>query len=288
MFTRSLSLLVAGLLSLSIAPAAFAATPAASSDLAASSPRTTVLFVGGYGSTLSKTESDFSPVQSALQSLNSHLTFTDYSYTGWNAETCTPLDYQPTDTGQDFETSKQLLLTTIATIRAHCGAQRIIIIGHSLGGLIALHALAEKPIAQVTDLVTVDSPLGGAPAVEIDTCVDAGLCVDGPVTDTLAGLYTSWDQTAADNADRVKRLAQAGTRVTAWGNQSDCLYAPAVCLPFARNFLSSYDVRETQWLGVDHAIRRDYAPKYALAGVLFSHDILLSMAANDMATDLLS
>jgi pimeloyl-ACP methyl ester carboxylesterase len=286
MRSRSLSLLVTALLLFTIVPAAFAAAP--SSGATVDPAHTTVLFVGGYGSTLARATADFAPLQSALQSQDPGISFAQYSYTGWNPDTCSALDYQSADTSQDFEASKRVLLTTIASLHARCGAQRIIVIGHSLGGLIALHALADKPVPQVTDLVTVDSPLGGAPAEEIQACVDAGLCVDGPVTTVLANLYNAWNQTATDNVGRVSRLEIAGTRVTAWGNQSDCLYAPAVCLPFARNLLSTFDVRETQWLGVDHAVRRDYTPRVALAGVLFSHEIVLSMAANDMATDLFS
>jgi hypothetical protein len=61
--------------------------------------------------------------------------------------------------------------------------------------------------------------------------------------------------------------AAVGIRVTAWGNQRDCLYAPAVCLPFARGLFGAYDVRDTQWLGVDRAMRRDYGPGSSLASL---------------------
>jgi pimeloyl-ACP methyl ester carboxylesterase len=195
------------------------------------------------------------------------------------------MDYRDVDTGQDFATSEQHLLTTILLLRTQCGAQRIVVIGHSLGGLIALHAVSDSPMGEVSDIVTIDSPLGGAPAAEVQTCIDAGLCVDGPVGSLLSKLHGDWDQTALDNASRVSRLAQLGTRVTAWGNQSDCLYAPAACLPAAKTFLSPYDVRETQWLGVDRAMRRDYVPA-TLTGVLHSHDVMLSKAAGDIADDL--
>ena len=45
----------------------------------------------------------------------------------------------------------------------------IVVIGHSLGGLVAFHALSDNPMSQVTDVVTIDSPLGGAPASEVNT-----------------------------------------------------------------------------------------------------------------------
>jgi pimeloyl-ACP methyl ester carboxylesterase len=257
-------------------------------SLAATPAQTTVLVVGGYGSTLAGARRDFADLRSVLQTRDPDLAFAQYSYAGWDAEACAPLDYQQSATGQDFEMSKRLLLDTLLTLRTQCGAQHIIVIGHSLGGLLALHALADNPMGEVTDIVTIDSPLGGAPAVEIHACVKTGLCVDGPMSDVLSALNRQWDQTAVDNAARVSRLAQAGTRVTAWGNQSDCLYAPAVCLPSAGRLLGAYDVRETQWLGVDRAERRDFLPQGTLARILHSHDVMLSRAAGDIAADLLA
>lgn len=255
---------------------------------AAAAPATTVVFVGGYGSTLASATRDFADIRAALQARRASLAFVQFSYNGWNAQSCTPFDYQGADTGQDFETSKRLLIGTLGLLESNCGAQHILVIGHSLGGLIALHALSETPVHGVSDVVMLDSPLGGAPPAEMDACIEAGFCVDGPVTDELAKLNAAWDQTAQDNAARVGALAQAGIRATAWGNQSDCLYAPAVCVPFARTFLGNYDARETQWLGVDRAMRRDYPVPSSLAAALRSHKALLSSAALDIAADLLA
>jgi len=246
---------------------------------------TTILFVGGYGGSLTSAVGDFSALRSALLQHDPELRFAQYSYTGWDADACRPLDYRDVDTGQDFAVSEQRLLNTILTLRTQCGAQRIVVIGHSLGGLIALHALSDSPMGEVSDIVTIDSPLGGAPAAEIQACIDYGLCVDGPVGSLLSKLNGDWDQTALDNASRVSHLAQLGTRVTAWGNQSDCLYAPVACVPAAKRLLGAYDVRETQWLGVDRAMRRDYVPS-TLASVLHSHDVMLTRAAGDIADDL--
>jgi pimeloyl-ACP methyl ester carboxylesterase len=273
MFRRLLIVLVAALTLLPVQPA-----------LAGPSP-TTVLFVGGYGGSLTSAVGDFSALRSALLQHDPQLRFAQYSYTGWDADACRPLDYRDADTGQDFATSEQRLLNTVLTLRAQCGAQRIVVIGHSLGGLVALHALSDSPMAEVSDIITVDSPLGGAPAEEIQACIEYGLCVDGPVGSLLSRLNGDWDQTAVDNASRVSHLAQLGTRVTAWGNQSDCLYAPAACLPAAKAFLGPYDVRETQWLGVDRAMRRDYVPS-TLASILHSHDVMLTRAAGEIANEL--
>jgi pimeloyl-ACP methyl ester carboxylesterase len=285
MSTRRILLCVAALLSLTVQSGRAFASPSANTanpELA----HTTVLFVGGYGTSLASTLQMFRPLRDALEARAAGITFAHYSYAGWNAQTCAALDYQADDTGQDFETSKRLLLDTIHTLHTQCGAARILVIGHSLGGLIAFHALADNPMAEVSDIVTVDSPLGGAPAAEIAVCIDSGMCVDGPVSDFLSGLHGAWEATGLENAARVTRLAAAGIRVTAWGNQHDCLYAPAVCLPFARALFGAYDVRDTQWLGVDRAMRRDYGPRSTLASLLNSHMILLSRAAADISADL--
>ncbi len=255
---------------------------------ASMSPPTTVLFVGGYGSSLASATLAFAPLRAALLVHDPSTSVAQFSYQGWNAQTCAPLDYSNADTGQDLAVSERKLLDTIYLLSSQCGAGagRVVVIGHSLGGLVAFHALSDNPMRQVTDIVTVDSPLGGAPASAVNMCIDTGMCADGPVGGELAGLFGNWDQTARDNAARVSRLANDGIRVTAWGNQDDCLYAPTVCVPFARYVLGSVDVRATQWLGVSNAMRREYAGASTLASVLTSHQAVLSTGANDIVTNL--
>jgi pimeloyl-ACP methyl ester carboxylesterase len=285
MNARRLLVFLAPLLSLCLLPAqAFAA----STPPPGQTP-TTVLFVGGYGSSLASTTQAFAPLRAALLAHDPSTSFARYSYLGWNAQTCLPLDYTSADTGQDLGVSERKLLDTIYLLSTQCGSGtgRVVVIGHSLGGLIAFHALSDNPMRQVSDVVTIDSPLGGAPASAVDMCIDAGMCAEGPVSGELAGLFGNWDQTAHDNAARVSHLASEGIRVTAWGNQDDCLYAPTVCVPLARYVLGSVDVRDTQWLGIANAIHRDDAsPSSNLASVLTSHQALLSTGANDIVTNL--
>jgi pimeloyl-ACP methyl ester carboxylesterase len=278
---RRLVLLLATLASLLVVPAQVLAEPAPSQA------HTTVLFVGGYGSTLATASLAFAPLRAALTAHDPTTSFAQYSYQGWDAQTCAPRDYYSADTGQDFDLSERRLLETIYSLRTQCGGNaRIVVMGHSLGGLVAFHALADNPMSEVSDVVTIDSPLGGAPASTVSACVDAGLCVDGPVAAFLAGLYSTWNQTAADNSSRVARLQSAGIRVTAWGNQGDCLYAPAVCVPLARYVVGNVDARATQWLGVDHAMRHDAAPLSSLSRVLNSHQAILTSAATDIVGEL--
>jgi len=256
-------------------------------ESAPSQTPTTVLFIGGYGSTLASATLAFAPVRAALTARDPTTSFAQYSYLGWNAQSCEPRDYYSADTGQDFDLSERNLLDTIYVLRSQCGARgHIVVVGHSLGGLVAFHALSDNPMSEITDVVTIDSPLGGAPATAVNACVDSGFCADGPVSGTLTSLFSSWDQTAQDNAARVGRLAAAGIRVTAWGNQGDCLYAPAACVPLARYLVGNTDARDTQWLGVTHAMRRDYALTSSIASVLNSHQVILTRAASDIVSEL--
>ena len=281
MHARRLVLLLVTLASLLVVPAQVLAEPAPSQAHA------TVLFVGGYGSTLASATLAFAPLRAALTAHDPSTSFAQYSYQGWDAQACAPRDYYGADTGQDFDVSERGLLETIYSLRTHCGGSgRIVVIGHSLGGLIAFHALADNPMSEVSDIVTIDSPLGGAPESAVAACVDSGLCVDGPVAGYLANLFNAWNQTAAENASRVAQLQSAGIHVTAWGSQGDCLYAPSVCVPLARYLFGNIDARATQWLGVDHAMRRDAAPLSSLARVLNSHQALLSSAATDIVGEL--
>jgi pimeloyl-ACP methyl ester carboxylesterase len=248
-----------------------------------------VVFIAGYGSDLANAEVVFSPLQAALTARNPNVAFVHFSYTGTTFTGCeaTPSPYRPADTAQDIEVSKQILRETLSALKAACGADRIAIVGHSLGGLIALEALGDQTVPGVSDLVTVDSPLGGVPLPIIRACIDSGFCVDGAVVKYLAGLYVTWGGSAADNATRAAALAAAATRVSAWGNQSDCFYDVALCSTFARALLAAYDARETQWLGIPSAVRKDYPFPAYIWNIPASHLAVLLNSGAEMASDLL-
>jgi pimeloyl-ACP methyl ester carboxylesterase len=248
-----------------------------------------VVFVGGYGSNLASATADFGSIQAALIDRGARVSFVQYSYGGWHAPSCGQAQpqYTPDDTAQDIELSKRNLIGTLRMLRSECAASRIVVIGHSLGGLIAFQALADQPVPGVTDIVTIDSPLGGISPEIVWSCVDFGLCIDGPIVAYLANLNSAWSQTELDNAAKAEKLAIAGTRVSAWGNQSDCFYNLAVCAPFVRALFGNVDARETQWLGIPSAIRRDYTSPKRLSSLRISHKVVLSTAALDIALDLL-
>jgi pimeloyl-ACP methyl ester carboxylesterase len=246
------------------------------------------VFVAGYGSDLASADVVFSPLQAALAARNPNVSFVHYSYTGTTFSGCdaTPSAYRPADTAQDIEVSKRILHETLVALRAACDVERIEIVGHSLGGLIALQTLSEQSVPGVTDLLMVDSPLGGVPLPIIRTCIDSGFCPEGPVAEYLAGRYANWAATAVDNTARAATLAGA-TRVSAWGNQSDCFYNVALCSVLVRRLLATYDARETQWLGMPGAVRKDYPFAAYLWNIPASHLAVLLNSGKEMAADLL-
>jgi pimeloyl-ACP methyl ester carboxylesterase len=283
---RALAALVA-LLTLLARPAS-AQEVVGESATAATTPIVFV-FIAGYGTNLATVSRLFAPLQSALAARNPNASFVRYSYTGTTFNGCgeTPSAYRPSDTAQDIEVSKRILRESLSALQDACEVDRIVIVGHSLGGLIAFQALGEQPAPRVSDVVTVDSPLGGVPLPLIRSCIDVGLCAEGAVVAYLVDLYAAWAGTATDNAAREAALTATGTRVTAWGNQSDCYYAVALCNSFSRTLLAGYDARQTQWLGIARTVHKDYPFAAYAWNIPPSHTAVLRNSATEMAADLL-
>jgi pimeloyl-ACP methyl ester carboxylesterase len=248
-----------------------------------------VVLVSGYGTDVATAEMQFGPLRAALSTRVPDAVFVPFSYTGVAFDGCASVasPYTPSDTAQPLAQSEQLLRATIDDLRAACDVERIVIIGHSLGGLIALRALDTADLAGVSDVVTIDSPLGGLPEPVLRACIDAGWCPDGPVVDELRDLHTNWDATAQENSARAVALDAAHTRLTAWGNSGDCFYDVALCGALARSLLGALDARESQWLGIPRAKREDVRVAPLPWNVLPSHTDLLRRAAQEVATDLL-
>jgi pimeloyl-ACP methyl ester carboxylesterase len=251
--------------------------------------RVAVVLVGGYGSDLAFSIGQFSALRQALSDRDPDVLLVHYSYTGTSFSGCTatPSPYGPADTAQDIEVSKALLRETLAALHAACDLERIAIVGHSLGGLIAFEAAEGLPEPAISDLVTVDSPLGGVPERIIQTCIGIGYCTDGSVVNYLADLYANAPAVEHTNAARAAELASAGTRVSAWGNQSDCFYNLSLCTSVARVLVGAADGRETQWLGIPRWVRKDYPVIRSLSSIGSSHTAILVGSANELAEELL-
>ena len=251
-----------------------------------------VMFVAGYGSDLSTASVVFTALQGALLARDANVTFVQFSYNSSTIQNCAqaPAPYGAAATAQAISISKRVLLDTLQSLQAACPNQPIAVIGHSLGGLIAFQALSDQPLSSVVDVTTVDSPLGGAPASELNVCITAGFCAQGPVSDDLVQLYSNWNRTSAENTARQAKLQAANTQVEVWGNHSDCIYNAALCSTLATGLVGSLggvDATETQWLGVSNAVRKDYPFAPRVWNLLASHTAVLENSADDLATDVL-
>jgi pimeloyl-ACP methyl ester carboxylesterase len=261
-------------------------TCGATGSSAASAPAS----VAGYGSDLAAAGQQFAPLQAALLARDSRTAFVFFSYVGSSVQGCgsTPTPYTPTDTAQSLAASEAAFQALVSSLLAGCG-DRVAVVGHSLGGLVAFRTLSDQPASRVFDVVTVDSPLGGAPGSSVNLCIDTGFCTAGAVVDDLAQLYAGWPKTTADNAAREARIRSAATRLSAWGNDGDCLYYVTLCTTIAAGALTAttVDARETQWLGISRAIRSNYSFAPHLWNIPASHLAVLENAAADIAADIL-
>jgi pimeloyl-ACP methyl ester carboxylesterase len=247
-----------------------------------------VLLVAGYGSDLTSASIVFSALQSALLVRDPTTSFAFFSYRGSEVRGCAsvPTPYSPADTAQRLDISVAVFLTTLQALQSTCPAD-IAVVGHSLGGLIAFHALGDRPNTRVEAVMTVDSPLGGAPLASSMTCIQLGFCADGPVVHELGQLYDNWSASAAANASRQANLVAVDTRLSAWGNVSDCLYYIGLCSTVSDGAVASIDARATQWLGIARPVHKNYAYAPRVWNIPASHTAVLENAAAEMAADLL-
>ena len=167
-----------------------------------------VVLVGGYGSDFDEASGQFSALRAAILDRSPDAVVVQYSYAGTSFDGCSasPTPYARAATAQDVETSKQILRDTVAGLESDCDVVRVAIVGHSLGGLIAFQTADGTSLPKVSDVVTVDSPLGGVPQRLVETCISLGFCVDGAVADYLATLYPRSAAIAQDNAAHVAAL----------------------------------------------------------------------------------
>ena len=131
-----------------------AALPATGADREApaappvpTSPATPVVLVHGFGSS----EASWFAFRRALRA---------------DGRTVMTFNYSPR--AQSVEELADRLTETVADLLADTGAEKVHLIGHSLGGLVIAQALTARRLADSVDLVvTLGSPFGGSPWAEL-------------------------------------------------------------------------------------------------------------------------
>lgn len=217
-------------------------------------PHKVVIFVAGLGSSLTATaangpcsgSSSWQAIGAALAADGFSCADTlIYSYTGSTIDPSgawRPAPYSCYDTGNHVATSVGELFTLMSTYRASHPDAQFVLIGHSLGGLLALKASAEMPAGSIASVVTIDSPLKGVsrsnlkkfaqlvqPFIAYAGC--SKVLWDSDAARDIATLHNrktrqkaSWAATAIVQGGRSK-----GFRYMTIGNASDCLWNPAAC-----------------------------------------------------------
>jgi pimeloyl-ACP methyl ester carboxylesterase len=189
--------------------------------------RLIVLLVGGLGtSSGGPTFANITPVLErigAAPQVNTAVSVEDYSYR------YPDLAYTRCDTSQPLRDSAARLTRQVGDLAARHPGARFLLVGHSLGGVIATYwAAAEAPgdlLAKTAGVVTLDSPLQGLrdiPAEMSDVVtgwVTAQLCSDRRVFDELTGAGS--EELSAVLGRAADRLAASGGRLYTGASRGD-------------------------------------------------------------------
>ena len=198
-----------------------------------SRPSTAVVFVGGLGSTPVTTRAVFGPLASALRAEG-----------GFDAQELLAFSYDPgspaylaSQTCQPLATSSEHLASFVRNLHQEQHIEQVILVGHSMGGVIALDAAAsllqdgddasggasdaEQATPIVRRVVTVDSPLGGLSNLQRGLIADLWL---GPCAAAADAAQRYVDrQWPATLAWRVENLLAHDVQVTVVANPADLL-----------------------------------------------------------------
>jgi pimeloyl-ACP methyl ester carboxylesterase len=121
------------------------------------SGRTAVLFVGGLGSTYTTSGQAFRTLQNALVASQG---YADSDFALFSYDQQHPTQYDPLLTCAPVDASEAGLRSRVADLQA-AGAEHVVLVGHSLGGVLAYDVAAHATDGFISGVVTVDSPLGG-------------------------------------------------------------------------------------------------------------------------------
>ncbi len=151
-------------------------------------------------------------------------------------------------------------IETLSAYRAHYPHAHFTIIGHSLGGLVALTGAANfvnhfGPNI-IDKVITIDSPLHGVPTSgQLPNSRDECKFFTGPILLSLNALYRSPNVTQLD----VAHLEAKGTAVYTLGNNADCLYQNALCAPgLVKGFGGTGMLNDTQTQYEANAFKQSY------------------------------
>jgi pimeloyl-ACP methyl ester carboxylesterase len=212
-FVRALRALV---LVLGIGCLALAGTPA---ETRAQAERVRVVFVGGLGSSPATNALTFGPLARELG-----------ARAGYGQNDLLTFDYADGNTCQPLAASANQLAEMVRQLRDSGAADSVVLVGHSMGGVVALDAASalngRGELAQpfIRRVITVDSPLGGLTRFQRAVIADLWLGPCPAANDSVQRYVNpSWPSMLSG---RVASLLERGVQVFAVANPEDLLLDP--------------------------------------------------------------
>lgn len=195
--------------------------------LADATPHTWLFVIGGIGTSVGQSTADFGPLFQALKTVApaGDWTMADLSYNGDGIDSAgnpTPVPYSPCDTTRDIWASVGMMAGSLVTFQTAHPNDRIVLVGHSLGGFLAYYMAQAAPSLRIAANVSIDAPLHGASGW--DWTANPPGCQAGPAFNEL---YKIGQADAADTASSLSDAYYAGVtprNVGIVANDADCLY----------------------------------------------------------------
>lgn len=208
-----------------------------------------VVFVQGLGTGLSLWggEKTFDTIKARLLSQGFVKDqFLEFSYKGGSVDSLglwSPNPYSCGATGKGLTTSTNTLISLISQYSAKNPGTKIVVLGHSVGGLLGVRSLqgvVDGRIGQgvVESVITLDSPLRGVPWQNInlyEKFLGCPLLVDSQVGNDMLSLYTNLLSTDDFNTNMV----QSGVPIYTMGNNQDCIYDTTQCRIAGKDWTAS-------------------------------------------------
>lgn len=209
----------------------------------AAAGRTAVVFVGGFASNHESTVVSFGPLAADLEARG--WSPADVYYFSYDPAS---LEYADWQTCQPLGTTVDQLGGMVLWLRDSQQYAGVVLVGHSLGGVLAWEVLTSKPELSVSGepfirtLVTVDSPLGGVDAVEALVMRQLTSAPTCPVVDALRGRQRSGPTWQAWLGEATGAALARGVKVASVVNDQDlAVLSKLQTLPLDVNHLLSLD-----------------------------------------------
>jgi pimeloyl-ACP methyl ester carboxylesterase len=208
--------------------------------LRASCQRSDLILLQGLGTQYSDAPPYFADILAALKG---QVTYANYSYFSYNADNSQNYSYQ--DSVQSLSRGVEALHRTMSREISQCDGVTVDLVGHSMGGLVALRYLTTygpntAEGSHVRHLVTLDSPLNGVSQTQLaslaQTATLFGVDISGVVaSDAVRDLVAIYNNPATPQQNLSTARALSGSIVIGTlGSDDDMI------VPYASSVIAGY------------------------------------------------